>query len=142
MTEAEAIEAIQQRFIDGWTAIHPADPEDPDHVPFTFSGEVFDSSDTWVRLSVNHSTRNQMTAGATARFDSRGNIMVQLFGSIDIGATQLAELAEDVRTVLEGIRLQDIVIRAGASRPAGTDGRWEMKIVTLPFEVEQQRTPG
>jgi hypothetical protein len=133
MTEAEVEETIKQAFIDGWTALHPT-------IPISFDGEVSDASETWVRLTILPSTRQQMTAGATARFDVRGNIMVQLFGSVDVGATQLAALADDVRTVLERKRWTDLVTYAGATRKSPTDGRWEMRVVTLAYRVEEQRS--
>lgn len=136
MTEAETEETLKQAWIDGWTAIHGPGPT---FVPFTFDGEVDDATETWVRVSVMPSTRDQGTTGRVARFDTRGNIMVQLFGSIGVGALELAALAGDVRTVLERHRWGDVRTFAGATRKSPSDGRWEMRIVTVPYWVEEQR---
>lgn len=144
MTEAEYVEAICTHFEAAWESLHPSDPEDPDHVPLAFDNEVFNSSPCWVRVSVQTTVRQQATAGPTGgrRFDSRGVILVQLFGDVDQGAAALSALADDVRTVLESRRIgspPDVITYAGSSRPAPTDGRWHMRIVSVPFVVEETR---
>lgn len=133
MTEAETEETIKQAFIDGWTALHPT-------IPISFDGEHADSAETWVRLTILPSTRQQMTAGATARFDVRGNVMVQVFAPTDAGTAAIAALCDDVRTVLERKRWDEVVTYAGATRKSPTDGRWEQRTVVVAYQVEEQRS--
>ena len=135
MTEAEAIEAITQRWIDAWPGLQPA-------VPYTFTNEAFDAVDNWARVTVLHTSRVQVTAGAAGsrKFEVTGRIQVQLFGSLDVGERSLALMAGHVRTVLEGRRIgDDVVTHAAASRETTTDGRWAMKIVSVPFRYHDTR---
>lgn len=135
MTEAEAIEAIHQRWIDAWVPLQPA-------VPFTFTNERLEAVAAWARVTVMLTTRVQSTSGTDGqrKFDNRGVIFVQLFGAIDVGDKPLALLAGDVRSVLEARRIgTDVITYAGASRPAGADGAWAMRTVTVPFQFDETR---
>ncbi len=143
MTEAQAIEAILQRWETGWLVLHPASPH-ADHVPYVFDNEVLEAPALWARVTVIGATRRQATMGPNGgrRFEDRGNIFVQLFGAIDAGDRPLALLAADVRTVLEARRIgtpADIVTYEGTSRPSPSDGRWAMRTVTVPYAVDEQR---
>jgi hypothetical protein len=144
MTEAEAIEAIKQRWEDGWEALHPADPGDPDHVRYVFEGEPEDAPALWARVTINMTVRNQATMGSEGnrRFDARGVIMVELYGDIGQGETPLVLLCDDVRKVFEGRRVgspAEIVMHSGSSRQSTTNGRWLRRMVTVPFTAYEQR---
>lgn len=134
MTEREAIEAVLQRWNDGWTTLHP-------EIPWTTRGEVFSSEASWARISVQHSTAEQTTMGSapSRKFERRGNIFVQLFVQENQGAGALADLAEDVRDVLEGQRLDGLTIYAGRTEEAPSDGVWAMAAVVLPFRYTHER---
>lgn len=134
MTEAEAEEAIKQRWIAEWSAAQPT-------VPFTLDNESFDSVANWARLTIIPTTRAQTTMGANAKHETRGQIMVQLFGAADTGGAGLAGLCDAVRTIFERKRFGSpavIVTYEGASRGPTTDGRWYMRVVSVAFDVEQQ----
>jgi hypothetical protein len=136
MTEAEALEVMTQRWLDAWR-----DDLQPD-VPFTFDGEVFDSAAVWARVTFVHTVRRQATMGSDGarKFESRGSIFVQLFGPVGVGVKQLAELADDVRTVFEGRRLaEELTTYAGSSRESTGGGRWMQKTVIIPFVYEELR---
>lgn len=133
MNEQQATDAIEQFWLDNWPVQQPA-------VPFTFGNEVFESVETWCRLTIVSSTGKQTTMGApgTRKFERRGNIVVQLFGSIGIGDQQLATLADSVRTVLESARIgvqysPPVLTYEGVSRPGPSDGRWAMRMVVVPY---------
>ena len=137
MTEAEAEEAIRQRWVDGWLPLQPS-------VPFTFENEVLEAPATWARVTIAGASRAQRTLGAVARFESAGLIVVELFGELNVGTHALALLADDVREVLERRRIgtpADVVTYEGTSRPAGSHGRWHKRIVTIRYTVDEQR-PG
>lgn len=141
MTEKQAEELIKQAWKDGWEALHPADPEDDDHVPYCFDDEPFTSDDhaSWVRVAINPSTRDEATMGENAKFDHRGTIMVQVFGPPGQGGAFVIGLADDVRTVLERKRFEDVVTRAGATRKMDAgDPRWAARMVTVPYAIDVQ----
>lgn len=140
MTEAEAEEAIKQFWESEWETLHSADPTDPDHVPFCLDDEAYEPvTASWVRFTLNPSTRDQVTMGDNPMYFSGGTIMVQVFGPPDAGGAAVVSLCDDVRTVLETKRIEDIIIRAGASRKADSgDPRWAMRVVTFRCEVEEQ----
>jgi hypothetical protein len=139
VTEAEAIEAILEQWETGWELLHPEDPSDPDHVAFTFDNEAALSFDTWVRFSIVHTVRHQATMApkGSRKFMSQGYIAVQIFVTSNTGTQLAAELADDVRTVLESTETivagQPLSIYAGSTTGNTTDGRWLMRVVTLPF---------
>lgn len=135
MTEAEAVEAIKQRWIDAWPGLQPS-------VPYTFDNELYDAPATWARVSVLHTVREQTTSGPTngRRFEARGQIFVQLFGEVNVGSKPLSLLADSVREVFESRRIGDeVVTYAGSTRESPTDGRWAMRVVTVPFFYDETR---
>lgn len=140
MTEAQAVEAVFERWTTQWAILHPAD------VPYTLDNEAFTAPDKWARVSMVISTRNQVSLGppGTRRFETRGNIAVQLFGAVDSGAHELAALCDDVRTVFEGQLIavtssDNVNCYAGTTRPVATDGRWFMRLVTIAVMFYEQR---
>lgn len=138
MTEAEAHEAIRQRWEDGWEAIH--DAGSGDFVPHTFENETFDAVAAWVHVAIEPTVRERSTQGSTAgKYDSRGIVRVRIFADVNEGATRITELASEAIAVLEEYRDAELVIHEGSARPGPTDGRWVMRVVTVPFVLETQR---
>jgi hypothetical protein len=140
VTEAQAIEAIYERWQTGWTALHPAD------VPFTFDNEAFEAPTKWARVAVRHTTRPQISLGppGSRRFEARGYIAVQLFADVNNGRGELAGLADDVRTVLEsqlvtGTGSDAVYTYGSATNEVTSDGRWAMSLVLVPFMYHQVR---
>lgn len=141
MNEREAKQAIIDEWEAEWPTLHPPDVDDPDYCPFTYDNEIAESTTRWARLSVRHTTSAQTTMGSapSRRFQREGVIFVQLFGNTDAGCGELSDLAADVRTVLEGQRLGDLVIYAGLTQEQPTDGVWAMATVQLPFRYTELR---
>jgi hypothetical protein len=136
MTEVEAHEAIRQRWKTGWEALHPADTGDPDHVPFTFENESFDAVAAWVHVAIEPTVRGRTTQGREhGRYSSRGIVRVRIFADANAGADAITELASEVIAVLEDVRITDVILREGSTRMGPTDGRWVMRVVTVPFEL-------
>lgn len=135
MTEAQAIEAVLQRWIDAWPGLQPT-------VPYTFDNESFEGVASWARVSLVHRSREQVTMGGAGSriFDARGSIVVELYGDVDAGRRPLATLADSVRSVLEARRIGDfLVTHAGATRELPTDGRWARSSVVVPFWYDETR---
>lgn len=139
VTEAQAVEAMLERWEDGWGDLHPDDPTDPDYVPYTLDNEGFDSVDKWARVTIVNTVRGQTTTGpeGTRRYEQRGRIAIQLFSDVDRGPIEMASLCDDVRKVFEGkaivVAAQEIALFEGASSPLPTNGRWNMSIVSIGF---------
>lgn len=144
MTEAEAVEALTQRWIDAWTAATA-----PATIPYAFEGETIDAAATWVRVTFRGAARVQATMGPVngRRFEDRGTIFVQIFVDIGLGARTAATIAGAVRTVYEGrtIGSSELVTYAATHRTGGerdprqTDGRWSMSVVTIPYWFDETR---
>jgi hypothetical protein len=142
MTQDELETAIKQRWESGWEALHPADPDDQDHVPYTFGNEVFDSADVWVSLAIEPTVRVRTTQSRQfANYSARGIIRVRLFGSIDVGGAQLAGFVDEIigtpetDGVLDEANTGGLIYREGSPRPGPSDGRWEMRVITIPYEL-------
>lgn len=141
MTEREFNQVLIEHWEDGWDTLHPPDPSDPDHVPYTYDNEIFESALRWVRLSVRHTVSKQTTMGSapSRRFEREGFVMVQVFANVNVGRGELADLAADVRTVLEGKRFAGLVIHAGSTQETPSDGVWAMTVISLPFRYVELR---
>lgn len=143
MNEQDAELAIKQLWKDGWEALHPANPGDPNHVPYHFDDEAFTSDDyeSWVLLTIEPQSRDQTTQGDNAKCDHAGWIRVQLFGPPNQGSHFIAGLAVEVRAILERKRVDDLVTYAGPSRRPRNDphiGRWATRTVLIPYVLDEQ----
>lgn len=158
MNQSESRLAILQQWETGWDALHPADPVDPEDpatfVPYTYDNEAFTTDalgrlGAWVRVAIQDSTRQQATMGSapSRKFETRGRVFVQIFTPIDAGQALQATLADDVRTVLEGVRLGDLLLYDGVTRgenwfttgPSRTDGVWAQATVVIEFKYTDTR---
>ena len=139
VTEAEAVEAIQEWWESGWESLHPSDPNDPQHIPYAYEAEDFGAVAAFATVTIVNTVRQQTTSGpvGSRRFEQRGYIAVQLFTGKGEGVFDIVSLADDVRAVFEGKALvvgdQEIALFEGASGGTTTDARWSMKLVTIPF---------
>lgn len=142
MTQEQLEEAIKQRWTTGWEALHPADPEDEDHIPYAFTNVSFDGVEVYAHVAIEPTVRVRTTQGrAFGRYSARGIIRVRLFGSVNAGSAQLAGLVDeiigtpDTEGVLDEGRFGDLIYREGSHRPGVPDGRWEMRVITVPYEL-------
>lgn len=142
MTDAEAEEAILQRWLDTWTTLTGGTNDAPT-VPFQLPNENFTATDgPWCRVAVLPTVRTQSTQGraGTRRFTNRGRIMVQLFGPINAGMRALNLLVAHVRTVFEARRIgNDITTEAASSPREAEDGSWAQLTVSIPYDYDEQR---
>lgn len=135
MTEAQAVEAILEAWDAGWTAAHP-------DVPSFYDNESGAAGTSFVRVTVIHTTSQQITMGAIGarRFQRNAQIFVQLFTPIDQGRATISGLADAARSVLEGQTLAgELVIDAGATRENQPDGTWMQMSVVLPCRYFETR---
>lgn len=146
MTEVEAVQAILEQWEDGWDALHPLDPDAEGHVPYTYVNETYTTDHlgdlgAWVRVTIQHTTSEQATMGSVGirKWHRRGNVLVQVFTPIDSGRLLASELADDVRTVLEGYRASDLNLYAGTTGESDEDGAWLMTTVVVPFRYVSTR---
>lgn len=134
MTEAQAIEAMTQHWLDNW----PLEAT----VPTTFDNEIRDGAARYARVSFVPTVRSQATMGTEGarKFHSRGEIFVQLFGPVNAGVKPLYELAGEARKVYEATRIAgEITTYAGSTRRSPSDGVWDMVTVSIPYLFEELR---
>lgn len=100
MTEEQAIQAIYKRWSDNWPTLQPT-------VPFSFTNEGFASVTSFAHVRVQHGPTSQRTQGQTPyrKFERTGQIVVDLFGPVDVGRGELSRLAGSVRTIFEGVSI-------------------------------------
>lgn len=139
LSELDAVEAIYDRWRIHWTAAQPG-------VPYTFTNETSDGQDpAWARLSIQHSTSNQVTIGQAPhrKFERRGNVFVQLFGAVDVGRGALEGLVDATRTALESRVIASscgaVYTRAARVVEIPEDGQWWMSAVVVPFFYQETR---
>lgn len=136
--EASAHEAILQHWRDGWLTVQPS-------IPWTFTSEVFASEDEWARVAIVPALSRQSALGAVKRWTRSGTIGVQVFSPAGVGTLRVSQLADDVRTVLEGQFIavrgtdQPVVTLGGSSGTPMTDGKWIMQLVTFAYSWDELR---
>lgn len=143
MTEAQAVEAILQQWNTGWTALHGAGAE---LVPFAYENETYDKSDlgtlgSWCRIVVRHTVRRQTTMGSapSRKFEARGYVFVQIFTPPNQGTALRSRLGDDVRKVLEGQRLGELLLHDGVTRDERETPQWCMATVAVEFRYTDTR---
>jgi hypothetical protein len=147
MTEAQAITAILTHWEDNWEDLHPADEDDPDHVPWNPENEVAESTEQWVRITVVPTVSDQASMGpvGSRRWARRGQIAVQVFSHANAGMAEISALADDVRSCLEGARIstpgvdEPVCTYAGSTNIGATDGVWMMVTVVIPYRYDNHR---
>jgi hypothetical protein len=135
MTEAQAIELISNAFVDvatGWPSFQPT-------IPMDLANEADTTPTQWVFLSVGPPESHNASMGppGSKRQEFRGFIAVQIFSDPNVGDKQAAGLADDVRKVLAnksiGTMDDTLTTFAGSSQRAASDGRWNQRIVVIPY---------
>ncbi len=118
-----------------WELLHPADPDDPDYVPWVAEGEIAESTPTWVRIAVVPSVSQLQTLDAQQR-QRTAFVSVQIFTPAGSGTLAANELVDDVRSVLEAQVIasgdERIWTLAASSSPGQSDGAWLMRLVQVP----------
>lgn len=134
MTEAQAIELIESTFATGWAAAQPA-------IPFVLENDPLPTSDAFVQLTTAFTTSNNTTQGpaGTQRVQNNGWVVVKTWTPAGTGRALAAQLAGSVRSVFRAPMISpvpnDEAINAqpGATVTIGTEGRFFMQMIRLPF---------
>ena len=140
MTEADAVEAIFERWATSWGALQPS-------IPFALDNEAFVGVDKFARVTIVHSTAQQLSLGppGSRRFERRGNITVQLFAPIDQGRKTLSLLVADVRTTFESQAIASpsggdpLITFAASTHELAQDDRWYGLAVAIAFVYYERR---
>jgi hypothetical protein len=136
VNEKQAHETIAQWFKTQWQTLYPA-------MPIVFANEIGSSVAEWVRIAFVPATSQQTAVGALKRWTRAGTIGVQIFTLAANGTGRASELADAVRTVLEGKFLlatgddEPVVTYGGASGTPLSDGAWFMQTVTVPYRFDE-----
>lgn len=157
MTELEAVNGIYGTLIAGWetapAGLHARDaagyPDralDPKYVPLALKNEKKSVSDlgllgAWARATIRWSQAPQTTQGGpdVRTYEPSGFIFVDFFGPTDAGVAWAAQLSDDVRSILRGIRVGDteLCIYEGESRNGPDAPDWATQSVVFKFSFEQ-----
>jgi hypothetical protein len=132
VTEAEAYEAVCQRWKSQWEILQPT-------VSYCFENEKFKEppqpTDAWARVVLRPVDASQHTLGGVgqAQWLRDAAVWVHLYVPRDEGMARAAALVDSVRAVFEG-RAFDGIDPAGGVRavPVGSDGRWYEVAVISP----------
>ena len=135
MTEAQAIELISATFAAAWPVAAP-------DVLLVLENEAVPSADRFVMLVVTMTTSRQTTQGPkrTRRVQRNGWIQGKTWSPANEGRAGAAALADAVRRVFEQVDLpspvpgdEPVTTFAGVTQTIGTDGRWYLQLVRIPF---------
>lgn len=132
LTEAEAYEAVCQRWKSEWPTLQPA-------VSFCFENEKFrepsPATQPWARVRLVPVDSSQHTLGGVgqAQWMRQASVWVNLYVPRDTGTTVLASLIDSVRRVFEGKAFGGIDPAGGVRTiPVGSDGLWYEVAVISP----------
>lgn len=145
MTEAEAYEAVCQRWKAVWDTLHSTTSTDSTYAPYVFENKKLPEPTPqvpWARVTMRQLDSNQHTLGGPGRrqFQRDAAVWVQLFRPLGEGMASLAGLVDDVRAVFEGAAF-DGVDPAGSPRmqTIGQDGNWYLVLVICPVTYYETR---
>ena len=137
MKQQAAYELIVERFDSQWDTV--ANPIVAAGVPHVYDNEAIPAGDYLASCTIQHTITTPQTTGTvgTRRCERRGNIFVKVWVPSDAGRTVSTKLLDAALGIFEGQSLysgsENVTILAGATREIGTDGRWYMATVVLPF---------
>lgn len=127
-------EAVTAAFITGWGATSPlAIDNEPEDMP---------SSGNFAALTITTTTSQQRTQGApgTRRVKRNAWATVKLWVPAGERTAGMAVLVQLVRSLLEMVDIaspiageEAITTLAASGLPVGTDGRWYIELVRVPF---------
>lgn len=132
MTEAQAKEAISSAWLAAWAVASPG-------APVALGNELATppaGAGLFSALSFGQLVEKQLTMGpvGSRRFETRGTVMVRLFGPLEQGEKQLADLALAVRAALASQTIAGHpLIGSAASSVSAKQGSWWTNTVTVPF---------
>lgn len=136
-TIRQARESIYQRFKDNWTGTPFTSPE-----AVTFDNEAFTPPTVdWVRLAVRNTSSQQETLGrpTNRNFLRQASVFVQIFTQTDAGMNAADDLAQEVRTIFEGVTFDNLRFTDVVTREEGPDGLWFMVVVECFFDYNEHK---
>lgn len=138
ITEAQAYEAVAQRWKLVWDVLHP-------EMLYALPNESFtepDGATTWARVELRPLDSVQETLGKpqSRQYRRDATVWVWLYTPRNVGVRPAAALVDDVRKVFEGESYGGID-PAGAMRSelVGSDGRWYEVAAVIPVTYYETR---
>lgn len=137
MNERQAHKAIIDHWAAQWTALQP-------NIPWTQLNELSDATSEYVIVAIVPAVRVQAALGKTKRWRQEGTIGVKIKSPISAGTDRVSELADNVRTALEGkfitgVGDEPVVTRGGSSKSPLSDGVWFSLVVDFLYYFDELR---
>ena len=134
MTKEEAREAVYQHFVTLWA----------NRLAFCFDNEPFDppGDAPWVRLSVRHLSRRQISLGqpGNRRWEYQGQAIIQYFERPGDGLVTQDGHTDRLEAIFEGVSLGGTTIKfnSATTQELGTveNGRWAAAVTRADFTYE------
>jgi len=136
-TLVEATEEIYEYFLANYTGI-PTARITADNESFTPT-----EGETWGRLSIIETDSNQDSHGGVGhrRYKRDGSVFFEISVPADTGTEDINALAEEARTLLEGVKLaqSQIWLLGATARRVGPRGMWHKMMVQTRFTYTEIR---
>lgn len=136
MQAFEARTAIQRRFLVDYEGVFP--------ISLDNQGFSVPKGDTplWTRLNVTFTPGADVTLGrkTNRRFTRAGILIIQVFTAAESATLLNDQRAQEFLDVYDGETLtSDLWFVEGGIRTAGTDGKWYLQNVVLPFRYSEKK---
>ena len=120
--------ALRSAFRTDWTALANGVPVAPDNNP-NFKPPVDSNGDPlpWLRLTIEPAIEDQNTMGVLTggKYLIEGNVIVEVFVSLDSGTGKAYGYVDDIVTILRGKNISDIhMLDVNIIRVGDIDGIW------------------
>ncbi len=133
MSFAATAATIRQRFASEFALVRAA-------VPVAYANRQFTPPDNaeWVRLAIIEGDSTLAGLGGTGanRYRNTGVVAAQIFVPVAVGDGLAYEIADDIATIFRSKLVSGVRFRTPATAPAGPDGAWYQRNVTVPFSAD------
>ena len=90
----------------------------------------------WTRLTIHHSTRQQVEIGKTKRFRVYGQMIAQLFEPVEGGDQGASQLADTINDAFISVTDTGVTFQTPFIDRVGRDGKWYQVNVVCPFYAD------
>lgn len=134
MSFADTAATIRQRFATEFALIRAS-------VLVAYANRQFTPPENgeWVRLNIveGGSVLAGLAGPGANLYRNSGVVTVQIFVPVAVGDGTAYEIADDIAEIFRSKLVDGVRFRTPATSPAGPDGAWYQRNVTVPFTADQ-----